>query len=171
MCPPVGTLHRNPDCAEGCQFRETLKSKPCPLLFLRPTVKGPLRSVTDDWSLLLSVMINAKNVRPSSSFTWLWYPWLWCNFGDSKGIVLWDDMVGSCVFSSRLREQILHLLIQLEYKWPFLLLMYKPEQIPGCSSTVLEQFLNVATCVHPRGLACCLDRNRPFNTLEVEPPR
>lgn len=63
-----------------------------------------------------------------------------------KGIVLWDDVVGLCVFSSCLREQILHLLIQLEYKWPFLLLMYKPEQIPGCSPTVLEQFLSVATC-------------------------
>lgn len=87
-----------------------------------------------------------------------------------KGIVLWDDMVAPCVFSSRLRKQILDLPIQPEYKWPFLL-PHKPEQTPGCPSTVLEQFLNVGTCVHPCALACCLDRNHPFNTLEVEPPR
>lgn len=49
--------------------------------------------------------------------------------------------------------------------------MHKSEQIPDCSSIVLEQFLYVATCVHPYVLACCLDRNHPFNTLEDECPR
>lgn len=88
-----------------------------------------------------------------------------------KGIALWDDTVGPCAFSSHHREQILDLLIQLEYKWPFLLLMHKAEQIPGCPSTVLEHFWNVATCVHPRAPACCLDRHHPFNTLKVELPR
>lgn len=121
-----------------------------------------------DWILLLSLI--TKNVR--SSFIYYNVPGCGAILGTGcKGIILWEDTVGSCVFSSHLREQILHLLIKQEYKWSFLLLMCESEQIPGCSSIVLEQFLHVATWVHPHALACCLDRNHLFNTLEAECPR
>lgn len=141
---------------------------PWPLFFLHSKVKGPLRSVPYDWMLLLSVIV--KNVRSSS----IYYNGPGCGaiLGiGCKVIVLWEDTDGSCVSSSHLREQILHLLIKQEYKWSFLLLMYKLEQIPGCSSVVLEQLSHVATCIHPCALACCLDRNHPFNALEAECPR
>lgn len=84
-----------------------------------------------------------------------------------KGIVIWDDTVGPYVFSSSLREQILDFLIQLEYKRPFLLLMHKPEQIPGCPWTVLKS----SNLCSPMPSCLLPGRNHPFNTLEVEPPR
>lgn len=141
---------------------------PWPLFWLHLKVKVLLRSVAYDWILLLSLVI--KNVR--SSF--IYYNVLGCGaiLGTiCKGIFLWEETVDPCVFSSHLREQTLHFLIKQEYKWPYILLMHKSEQIPDCSSIVLEQFLYVATCVHPYALACCLDRNHPFNILEAECPR
>lgn len=127
---------------------------PWPLFFLHLKVKVPLRPVAYDWLLLLSLVI--KNVR--SSFIFHNLPGCGAILGTIfKGIALWEETVDPCVFSLQLRKQTLHFLIKQEYKWSFLLLMHK--SWASCSN------------MYSRALACCLDRNHPFNTLEAECPR
>lgn len=114
ICLPAGTWNRNLSCAEGCECRETLERT---LASVSPSFKGDQRTTEiSGWILLLSLII--ENVR--SSF--IYYNALGCGaiLGTiCKGIVLWEDTVGPCVFSSNLREQILHFLIKQEYKWSF----------------------------------------------------